>query len=131
MKHAAFLKELGATHVIDRYSSEEELSSRIDNILNGAELLLVFDTVDSPNLQLHIDYLSPNGIFVNARPATIRDTLVLTEGRQAFGACGSVHFLESLGVEMYKNLGRFLEKKIIKVSFGWLAPSLLLTLYDF
>jgi len=107
------LKGLGATHVIDRHDSEEAIASEIKNILNGTELLLVYDTVDSPHKQLHVDCLSPNGIFVNAMG--IEETLELKDGRKAIATFGSVHLYKSLGLEMYKNLDKFLEQGIIKV----------------
>ncbi|KAE9398893.1 GroES-like protein [Gymnopus androsaceus JB14] len=112
LKHVDYLKGLGATHVIDRHDSEEAIFSEIKTILNGAELLLVYDTVDSPHKQLHIDYLSPNGVFVNA--TAIEETVELKDGRKVVGTVGLVHLFNTLGIEMYKNLDKFLEKGIIK-----------------
>lgn len=99
--------------------------SEIKHILNGAKLPLIYDAVDSPNKQLHVDHLSPNGTLLNAM--AIQEALDLKDGKKAFGVIGSVHFYESLGLDMYKKLGEFLEKKIIKVSSVYPKLGLLLT----
>lgn len=115
LKHTKYLQSIGATHVLDRDLSDDETTAKIKSIIGDSTTLnLVFDAVDSPNKQVHVNWLAPNGVFMNSM--AVPDDLKLFNGRKALGTFGVSHMYKSFGTEMYSKLSGFLEKGIIKVS---------------
>lgn len=60
--HTEALKDLGATHVVDRNIPHAELLVRVKDILNGQALKVAFDSISEADTQkAAVDLLAPGG----------------------------------------------------------------------
>ncbi|KAF9037648.1 chaperonin 10-like protein [Panaeolus papilionaceus] len=65
------LTDLGATHIIDRKLSSEDLSARVGSILGNLPLKLVFNAISTPDTQkIALDLLAPGGQMQLVGPPT-------------------------------------------------------------
>ncbi|KAF4614055.1 hypothetical protein D9613_007418 [Agrocybe pediades] len=73
VKHTAYLKSLGATHVIDRNAEHDALVTEVRNIVNGQKILGVYDAIsNAATEQAALDILSPQGqLVITLRPPAV------------------------------------------------------------
>lgn len=116
LRHEAYLRSLGATHVIDRHCANVAHHIKTAIMPSFAGFSLIFDAVHTPIAQAEADLLAPGGLVIVIWPLpTGERTLKWIDGRRGSYFLGSVHLHSELGVGMYQRLEEFLKKEIIKV----------------
>ncbi|KAJ7123603.1 GroES-like protein [Mycena epipterygia] len=113
LQHSAYLKSLGATHVIDRYAETAPAVEKLKRDL-GIEIELIYDTVNTPITQAQVDLLSPNGTLVSAWEVPKEGELQFKDGRRATANYGSSQIDKVMGRQLYARLEHILEQGIIK-----------------
>jgi NADPH:quinone reductase len=114
--NAAELKSYGATHVIDRHASNEEIKSHIQSII-GDHLLYVYDAINIEHT-LAVSLLSSarKGKVATLLPGKVDDTKI-GEKKAGFGigqTFGSSHLHRDLGRRFWKELPGWLESGKLK-----------------
>ncbi|TBU29361.1 GroES-like protein [Dichomitus squalens] len=117
LKHAEFLKSLGATHVIDRHLPPAEIQAQVRTSAAGKPITYVYDAIgDRDEQRLSYELLEDGGAFVTVQPIFheyIEDLVTkkkpVTRVYGAFDVPGNF----KLGLEMYSRLP------------GWLATSVI------
>jgi NADPH2:quinone reductase len=112
------LKEWGATHVIDRHRSDDEILRAIHNIA-GDELIYAFDTINLPNAQhLAINALSSRrkGRLARLRfsTGTIDTTKILEDKAAGYELCdvlGISHLKPQTAKPFWERLEGYFESK--------------------
>ncbi len=120
----AYLKSLGATHVLDRNAIPlSSLSSAVKEIIQEP-IKLVYDAISDADTQ-NTSYaiLAPGGKIVLVLPVAI-DESKRTEDKEIVNVFGNVHVpaQRAVGVSLYKHLTTLLEAGDIKVRVfiaGW------------
>ena len=113
----SLLKDLGATHVLDRGTLN---FADLPNIIKGITsepLLLAFDTVTAPEGQnAAYDAVAPGGKLLHFLPLHVEESR-RTGDKQLFTVYGSVYppFQRAFGVNMWKHLPGLLAVGDIKV----------------
>ena len=125
LKHADYLKSLGATDVIDRFLSLEAIAAELPKITGGQSIVYVYDTVaDDTTENLAYDVLAPGGGLV---VADFHSQAILEEKVKRDGSAKKVAYpfasLQSpgnkeLGVELFARLEEWLRTGTIVVSGG-------------
>lgn len=114
VKNSDALKELGATHVLDRNLSTESLKAEIAKI-TSKPLELVFDAVSVGTQQIAVDLVAPGGnVLVIMNP-----TVTPTEGKRIAKATGKLRIdynIELLERLYHDEIYGLLEKGLITVS---------------
>ncbi|KAJ7708815.1 chaperonin 10-like protein [Mycena rosella] len=113
LKHTAYLKSMGATHIIDRYVEAAPAVEKLKRELK-IELEVVYDAVHAPITQAEVDLVSPNGTLVSIWELPKDGELQFKDGRRATANFGSVQMYKDLGKQMYARMEHFLEQGIIK-----------------
>ncbi|KAJ7708821.1 chaperonin 10-like protein [Mycena rosella] len=111
LKHTDGLVSMGATHVIDRYTTVVPAVEKLKRELN-VQIEVVYDAVHVPVTQAEVDLMAPNGTLVGVFPAP--DELQFRDGRRATSPIGSFLLYKDLGKEMFARIQDFLQKGIIK-----------------
>ena len=118
LKHAEFLKSIGATHVIDRSISASNLVSEINGITQNVPIKYALDSISLPDTQQTVyDLLGKGGKLAIFRPPAAKTT----EDKEILYIFGvlrepaNIVLLESL---LHDNLERLLKEGAIKVSRG-------------
>lgn len=114
--NAAELKSYGATHIIDRHASNEEIKSHIQEI-TGDDLLYVYDTINKDHT-LAVSLLSStrNGKVATLLPGEV-DTAKIGEKKAGFRIAhtfGSSHLHRDLGRKFWKELPSWVESGKLK-----------------
>ena len=116
-RNESLLKELGATHVLDRATLNlSELSDTIKAI-TSQPLLLAFDTVTNPEAQnAAYDAVVPGGKLVHFLPLHVQEAK-RTGDKQLITVYGSPYppFQRAFGVNLWKHLPALLKAGDIKV----------------
>ena len=115
LKHEAYLKTLGATHVIDRNTPTIALAGRIAGITNRP-LDVVFDSVSSAETQkLSHDLTATGGMTV----FVVAEQIDVVPGKEFVHALGTFGFPHTrpLGEKLYAHLTQLVEDGHIKVCF--------------
>ena len=120
LHNADFLRSLGATHIIDRKLSPEQLKEEVSKIVAGKPLDVIFDAVSFPETQLPAyELLAPGGtLALVLHPAIPADKIV--SGKRVFKVWGESMFPEENRVtaaQFYKKLPAWLEEGVIKVCY--------------
>ena len=113
MKHEAFLKTLGATHVIDRNTPPTTLAGKVAEITNRP-LDIVFDSVSSNETQeFSHDLTAAGGTTVVVLPPQVD----AAQGKEFVFAVGYFRFPHTrpLGERLYSHLTQLIEDGHIKV----------------
>ncbi|KAL0569631.1 hypothetical protein V5O48_012329 [Marasmius crinis-equi] len=113
LKHAEYLKSLGATHVLDRHTPDESLVRTIRDIVHDKPIQLAWDAIGAI-MQAHIELLGPDGVFVLANPRSLTPQLVFTDGRKGVVPNGAVHAFKELGEGLFGSLESLLARGVIK-----------------
>jgi len=109
IKHADYLKSLGATHVVDRKGNT---LNEIKSILPGGVTDIVLDAISSEETQLlSVEVSKPNATVVVTLPL---EKAVKPGSRSIVHPFGNVHAARALGVSLYKALPDLLESGAIK-----------------
>ena len=123
LKHEAWLKSLGATHVIDRSLPAADILADLPKISGDKPILYAYDAISSPETEsMAYDALAPGGGLVSTEPFPVA---ALTEKVARDG--GSKKLVRPLallqhpgnkavGVELYKRLTEWLETGVVVVS---------------
>lgn len=113
LRHAEYLKSLGATHVIDRYLPAASLQTTIANI-TAEPLETIFDAVAVPETQnIAQDLLALGGCLVLSLPPTV----TVTSNKRIVMALGQVNDPaenHAFGVSLYKALPSLLAEGAIQ-----------------
>lgn len=121
-KHTAFLKSLGATHVLDRNFSPEAILSEITKITVDIPLQYVYDAVSDKTTQcMAYDALASGGGLVSVFPnseALLADCVREGDGKRVVRPFSSLRLPanHALGLEVYKRMTGWLEDGTIVVS---------------
>lgn len=110
------MKELGATHVLDRKLSPEELSAEIRKI-TSKPLTTIFDAAGFPDTQnLGYDLLAPGGTMAAVRPEAI-DPKKKVEDKKSFFMHANVTLPQNrkLGTSLFSALTKLLDSGDLKV----------------
>ncbi|PSR72330.1 hypothetical protein PHLCEN_2v11778 [Hermanssonia centrifuga] len=121
----AYLKSLGATHVLDRNAIPlSSLSSAVKEIIQEP-IKLVYDAISDADTQ-NTSYaiLAPGGKIVLVLPVAI-DESKRTEDKEIVNVFGNVHVpaQRAVGVSLYKNLTTLLEAGDIKPNNVEVVPN--------
>ncbi|KAL0568777.1 hypothetical protein V5O48_013209 [Marasmius crinis-equi] len=112
-KHTDFLKSLGATHVLDREASVDE----IKEILQNTSIKHYFVAVMGALTQAHVDLLSPSGTVISVVPVNrpgMGPEIKFEDGKRATNVNGATHGYKEFGYGLMGALGGLLEKGVIK-----------------
>ncbi|KAK1222299.1 hypothetical protein PQX77_014838 [Marasmius sp. AFHP31] len=107
-KHAEYLKFLGATHVLGRDASIDE----IKEILGGATINYIYVTVNGAVTQAHVDLLAPGGILLSA--IYVPPEIKFTDGKKSVMSNGGARVYKEFGFGLMGGLGELLETGVIK-----------------
>ncbi|KZF20235.1 GroES-like protein [Xylona heveae TC161] len=116
--HAVELRAYGATHVIDRKLSDEEIFSKVREIV-GDDLIYAFDAVGAPNtVNLAVSLLSDSkkGSLAKVLP-TPPDAAIAQKKSNGFDdlmVFGSSHAHPEVGALFWKALPTWIEKGLVK-----------------
>ena len=116
LKHEAFIKTLGATHVIDRNTPATALAGKVAGITNRP-LDVVFDSVSSAETQkLSHDLTATSGTIVVVLPPKVD----AVQGKEFVNALGifKLPHTRPLGERLYSHLTQLIEDGHIKVRFS-------------
>ncbi|KAL0953261.1 hypothetical protein HGRIS_004511 [Hohenbuehelia grisea] len=109
VKHADFLRGLGATHVVDRNG---DVAAELKKIHGDNGFKYIYDAVHAPISQTEVDFLAPGGMLLSI--LSIPGDVEFADDRKAVAVWGSVHLHKDVGRKMFATLPEFLEKGIIK-----------------
>ncbi|CDO74507.1 hypothetical protein BN946_scf184979.g62 [Trametes cinnabarina] len=116
--NAAHLNSLGATHVIDRSLSGDQILAELPELTGGKPLEFAYDAISLPDtMTLAYKALAPGGVLALVLPDVIPAELKKDEGKKrVVYVIGNVHMPDTraCGVELYKRLTEWLAKDIIK-----------------
>ena len=119
LRNESLIKDLGATHVLDRTLPASELLAQISKLIGVAALEVVYDAVSLPDTQLlAYDALAPGGVLLLVLPDSIpAEKKAQEDGKKIVVVMGSFHRPENrtLGVELFKRLEDWLAKGVLKV----------------
>ncbi|KAG5644177.1 hypothetical protein DXG03_009018 [Asterophora parasitica] len=114
LKHDAYLKSLGATHVLDRNLPTTDLAAEVAAI-TPEPIKLIFDAISRPETQQSAYSLVADGghVFVTLPPVK---EIQPVEGKGITRVFGQFTFPHSreLGVQLYGKLAQLLEEGLIK-----------------
>lgn len=113
LKHAEFLKSLGATHVVDR--SITDPADKIKSILPDGTTGIVYDAISVPDTQkIALEVLKPDGSLLLTLP---RAEGLSFGQRTIINTFGNVHPppQRDIGVSLYSALPQLLKDGSIKV----------------
>ena len=112
----AYLKSLGATHVIDRSAPLDQLPAAVEAITNKP-VKTAYDAIAKPDIQNVVyDILAPGGGVVFVLEVAV-DKSKITADKKIVHVIGNVHVPEhrELGKSLYSKLTGLLEADEIKV----------------
>ncbi|KAI0715785.1 GroES-like protein [Cerioporus squamosus] len=120
LKHADYLKSLGATHVLDRSSPPADILAELPKLTGGQPIVYAYDAISVAETQhLAYDALAPEGSLVLVHPFS---TEILAEKVQRDGGSKKIARPYAslqwpgnvkLGEELYARLTEWLEKGIL------------------
>ncbi|RPD72415.1 GroES-like protein [Lentinus tigrinus ALCF2SS1-7] len=121
LKHADYLKSLGATHILDRSLPSASVLAELPKLTGGAPIVYAFDAISSPETQhLAYDSLAPEGAMITTHPFSVA---ILAEKEKRDGGSRKVARPYAslrlpgnlkLGAELYARLTEWLEKGLLK-----------------
>lgn len=116
LSNADWLRQLGATHVLDRGLAFDELASELGKIVLEP-LTVIYDAVASPNTQnFAYDILAPGGALAVVRPVAVSDEKRVPEKKVNFVYANAFRpENQQLGKSLYSKLHDLLEQGAIKV----------------
>ena len=122
LKNTDLLKSLGATHVIDRQLSSDEILAEISKITSGTPIEYVYDAISLADTEpVAYQALAPGGVLVLVLPDVIPPEIKdKADGKKVVNAFGNVQVPHNrkLGVEMYNRLTEWLETGVLVVCVG-------------
>ncbi|PCH39330.1 GroES-like protein [Wolfiporia cocos MD-104 SS10] len=115
LTNADYLRSLGATHVLDRKLTAEQLKAQVSSI-TSAPIQTVYDVISEADTQnVAYDLLSPGGTLVRMPLDAIPESK-RTSDKKIVTVYGGVNIPDNraTGVSLYKELTRLLENGSIK-----------------
>ncbi|OCH89700.1 GroES-like protein [Obba rivulosa] len=126
LKNSSLLKSLGITHVLNRKSSSDALTSEVSKIATGTPVEVIYDAVSLPTmLDPALDILTPGGTLVLVKPDPVDEAKkAATQGKRAVGVFGDVNAPDRkrTGQRLYAKLPALLESGAIKPNRVELLP---------
>ncbi|KAI0671357.1 GroES-like protein [Trametes maxima] len=117
LHNEALLKSLGATHVIDRKLSHDEIVSEVAKITAGKPVEYVYDAISLADTQpVAYDVLAPGGSLLLVLPDSIpAEKKKAGDNKKIVNVFGNVHTPENrqFGIDLYSHLTEYLEKGLI------------------
>ncbi|KAM6490695.1 GroES (chaperonin 10)-like protein [Amanita muscaria] len=123
LKHADYLKSLGATYVIDRYASSAAVSAEVSKLAGGDGVNYVFDAISIPETQqLGYDLLSADGEIALVLPDAIKNKV---EGKKVHNVRGfsSIPANHEVAVLFYEKIGSLVQEGEIKPETTEVLPN--------
>ncbi|KAI0822569.1 GroES-like protein [Trametes gibbosa] len=112
LKHEAYLKSIGATHVIDRSLPSDAILAEISKIAGGKPVEYVYDAISlADTQQIAYDVLAPGGHLLIVLPLSIpAEKIKEGDNKTIVNVFGNVHSPENraVGVAVYSRLTEFL-----------------------
>ena len=123
LKHEAWLKSLGATHIIDRSRPVPDILAELPKITGGKPIVYAYDSIGDPETQnMGFDALAPGGGLVSTLLFTdpvLKEKIARGNGSKKLARPFASYQLpgnKALGVEIYKRLTEWLETGVVVVS---------------
>ena len=119
LRNAAFLKTVGATHVLDRNLSQDTLQAEIRKITDKP-ITTIYDAAGTPETQvLGYDLLASGGTLASVQPSPIPPEKLVPD-KKAFFMFGDLGLPQNrkLGASLYSKLTELLAEGALKVRFG-------------
>jgi len=120
--YESYLRELGATHIIDRHSvSFADLPSTVSNILSNttsSPLKVVFDAFSSYEAQkAAYDSLADGGDMIIVNQERLKTEDKVGNEKKVLAVVGTVHFphTKEWGAQLWKVLSKWVEDGVIVV----------------
>lgn len=109
------LGTLGATHIIDRHGTEDQVVKQVQDAV-GDDLLYAFDTVNPPDgLGVALRSLSSKRQGKLARLLPMREVSAdMARGHQVLDVQGNKYWRDPLSIEMFKRLSGWIEASSIR-----------------
>ena len=124
------LRSLGATHVVDRRLSTEQLREEFSKFTKEP-LDLIYDAISLPETQLPAyEILAPGGMLALVSPPAIPAEKAV-QGKRFFPVFGESMFPEenrTASARLYQKLTGWLEEGLIKVCYDSVERNMVLTL---
>ena len=122
LKHAEYLKDLGATHVIDRNVSASALASEVNNITQNTPIKYAVDSISLPDTQqAGYELLAPGGQLAVFLPVALKTTKEKDIVR-VLGLLREQPNIELLETLYHDNLEELLKGGVLKVSHSYKYP---------
>ncbi|KAI0737460.1 GroES-like protein [Daedaleopsis nitida] len=116
LKHAPFLKSLGATHVLDRFLGTSALSAALTALLARQPLAYAFDAISEEDTQhLAYDALAPGGALVPRSAPLLQPKLARDAAPKKIAhplASFALPANKAVGEELYKRITEWLRTEI-------------------
>ena len=121
LKHESYLKSLGATHVIDRHRTPEEVLAELRAIVGEALVTFSYDSqADRVSQHLAYDALNRGGgmVSVDRRLTHLKGKTIEEDGKMVAGPYASFQLPgnRDLGLEVYKRLTGWVKDGTLVVS---------------
>ena len=116
-RNAAWLREIGATHVLDRNLPDDTLKAEIKKITTDP-IKVIYDTVAAPATQnVAYDLLAPGGTLALVLPPAIQEEKKTADKKvfQVHGDC-NIPPHRAFGTGLFASLYEFLKAGEIRVS---------------
>lgn len=117
--HTGWLKDRGATHLVDRHLHRSATLAEIE-LITQEPIEVVFDAVSETGTQtLGYSLLAPGGCLLTTLPTAVDQGVVkITPERRIEEVYGNVNVPESreLGISLYSKLTELLANEVIRVS---------------
>ncbi|KAI0694764.1 GroES-like protein [Earliella scabrosa] len=120
LKHEAWLKSLGATHIIDRSRPITDILAELPKITGGKPIVYAYDSIGDPETQnMGFDALAPGGGLVSTLMFTdpvLKEKIARDNGSKKLARPFASYQLPGnkvLGVEIYMRLTEWLETGVI------------------
>ena len=118
LKHAEFLKNLGATHIIDRSLSSDAILAKLRECVGGVPVTYAYDAVSEKDTQpMAYDALAEGGALVVAvsRFTFWKERVKPGDEKRVAGPFATLTLPENaaVGKELYKHLGEWLRTGVV------------------
>ncbi|KZT00564.1 GroES-like protein [Laetiporus sulphureus 93-53] len=115
LQNTEWLKEIGATHVVDRHLDSQAAFAEVSRIASEP-IEVVYDAISEPNTQnLGYDLLAPGGVLLITLNEAV-DKAKLSPSKRIEHVHGNVNLSHNrpFGASLYSKLTALLEKRVVR-----------------